>query len=285
VKQYSLVALALLVAALVTFVVARVLGLLGSAPSAMQRPLVVAGATLAAGQPIEAAQIKLVSWPVGQVPEGAFDKTDAVVGRVARQTVYAGELLIEPKLAPVDAKGGLASTIETGKRAISIKVNEVIGVAGFALPGSYVDVLVSAKDDAHQPFSTTVLTRIKLLAVAQETEADQATGKPKPKMVNAVTLELTPAEAEKLDLARSIGSLSLVLRNDSDITDVETAGTRLSDILRSESTVSAKPAAAPARTAASTGSHRSRPRVAPSNPDDVAAVTSIRGITRREELP
>ena len=273
-KQHSLVASALLLAALVTYVVARALGLVGGGVTAVNRSLVVATSTIAAGQPIEQAHLQLVPWPTEQVPEGAFDKLADLSGRVVRQTVYSGELLLEPKLAPVDARGGLSSTIESGKRAISVRVNDVVGVAGFALPGSYVDVLVSAKDDAHQPFSTTVLTRVKVLAAAQETESDQGGAKPKPKVVNAVTLELTPLEAEKLDLARSIGVLSLVLRNDSDTVDVDSAGTRLNNILRGGSDVAVRPAA--------TGAAPARPR--PVARESVP-VTSIRGITRREELP
>jgi pilus assembly protein CpaB len=276
VKQHSLIALALVLAALVTFVVARALGLVGTGSSAAPRTTVVAATTIGAGQPIQSTHIKLVPWPADQAPEGVFDKASAVVGRVVRQTIYPGELLLEPKLAPMDARGGLSATIENGKRAISVKVNEVIGVAGFALPGSYVDVLVSAKDQANQPFSTTVLSRIKVLAAAQETQSSQA-DQTKPKTVNAVTLELTPGEAEKLDLARSIGSLSLVLRNDSDTGDAETGGTRLNHILRGE--VAAAPAGP-------TASAPARPRVNSTQRSEVhGAITSIRGITRREELP
>jgi pilus assembly protein CpaB len=146
-------------------------------------------------------------------------------------------------------------------------VNDVVGVAGFALPGSFVDVLVSAKDASDVPFSTTVLTRVKVLAVAQETQADQM----KPKVVNAVTLELTPPEAEKLDLARSIGALSLVLRNENDAADVESAVTRLNDILRASQPA---PAAAAPKTAA--------PRPVRS---ESSTVTSIRGISKRQEQP
>ena len=103
----------------------------------------------------------------------------------------------------------------------------MIGVAGFALPGSYVDVLVSARDARNEPFSKIVLGRVKVLAVAQETAADPA----KPKVVNAVTLELTPAESERLDLARSVGSLSLALRNELDRAQLTSAGARLDDLM------------------------------------------------------
>lgn len=275
-KLSTLIAAVLALAMLVTYLVASSLGLVSSGSSAAPKSMVMAAATIGAGQRIEASQIKLVPWSNNLAPEGVIESSAAAVGRVARQTIYAGEYLIEPKLAPTTARGGLSSTIETGKRAISVRVNEVVGVAGFALPGSYVDVLVSAKDQANQPFSTTVLSRIKVLAAAQETQSSQA-DQTRPKTVNAVTLELTPGEAEKLDLARSIGSLSLVLRNDSDTGDAETGGTRLNHILRGE--VAAAPAGP-------TASAPARPRVNSTQRSEVhGAITSIRGITRREELP
>ncbi|MGV0959958.1 MAG: Flp pilus assembly protein CpaB [Limnohabitans sp.] len=263
-KQLSLTAIALFLGALATFFVARALGLMGPTASSVDVSLVVAASTINAGQSIESAQLKQVAWPKNNVPEQAFTKPSLLIGRIAKQTIYAGDLLLEPKLAGADSKGGLAATIEAGKRAISVRVNDVVGVAGFALPGSYVDVLVSAKDAANVPFSTTVLTRIKVLAVAQETETDPS----KAKVVKAVTLELTPTEAEKLDLARSIGALSLVLRSENDEADVDSTGTRLDDILRSGNRPVVR---APVKPASA--------QVAPT------AVTSIRGITKRQEQP
>jgi pilus assembly protein CpaB len=139
-----------------------------------------------------------------------------------------GEPVLESRLSPVDVKGGLSATLAPGKRAITVRVNDVIGVAGFALPGSWVDVLVSARDARNEPFSKIVLERVKVLAVAQETAGDPA----KPKVVSAVTLELTPAESERLDLARSVGSLSLALRNELDRNIPASMGTRLEDLMR-----------------------------------------------------
>jgi Flp pilus assembly protein CpaB len=160
VKQLALTAIALLLGALATFFAAQSMGLLGPSAASSEVMLVVAAAPIAAGQVIESGQVKTMAWPRGKAPEQSFLKASAVVGRVAKHPIYPGELLLEPKLAAVDARGGLASTIESGKRAISVGVNEVVGVTGFALPGSYVDVLVSAKDAANAPFATTVLTRI-----------------------------------------------------------------------------------------------------------------------------
>ena len=169
-----------------------------------------------------------------------------------------GEPVLPGKLAPKTATGGLSSIIQEGKRAITVRVNEVIAVAGFALPGSYVDVLVSGKDADNQPFARTVLSRIKVLAVAQETTTDPD----KPKVVDAVTLELTPLESEKLDLARNIGKLSLVLRNEFDTSVINSAGVHLSDIVYTRSTGAtiSSPAAeaAPAKHTVATPSRQRR---------------------------
>jgi pilus assembly protein CpaB len=201
-----------------------------------------------AGKAITADQIKAIDWPSSAVPHDAYTRTSNVVGRIALVSMMPGEPVLPGKLAPKTATGGLSSIIPEGKRAITVKVNEVISVAGFALPGSYVDVLVSSKDANKQPFSRTVLSRVKVLAVAQETTADPD----KPKVVNAVTLELTPHEAEKLDLARNIGVLSLVLRNELDTGEINSAGVRLPDIIYSQSTraTTSSPAAQATRTVA-----------------------------------
>ena len=192
----------------------------------VDRKVLMAKMPIEAGAALAATQFQLVAWPSAKPPEGVFTDEKKLIGRVARQSMFPGELIVEAKLASLESKGGLASMITVGKRAISVRVNDVVGVAGFALPGNYVDILVSAKDGAGQPFSKTVLNHVKVLAIAQDTIADPS----KPKVVNAVTLELTPSEAEQLDLARSIGALSLVLRNEVDNLELRSGGASLKDI-------------------------------------------------------
>ncbi len=192
----------------------------------VDRKVLMAKMPIEAGAALAATQFQLVAWPSAKPPEGVFTDEKKLIGRVARQSMFPGELIVEAKLASLESKGGLASMITVGKRAISVRVNDVVGVAGFALPGNYVDILVSAKDGTGQPFSKTVLNHVKVLAIAQDTTADPA----KPKVVNAVTLELTPSEAEQLDLARSIGTLSLVLRNEIDSLELKSGGASLKDI-------------------------------------------------------
>ena len=227
-KLPLLAAIALTLGAMAAFIVARQL----SVPQTSGSRVVIVEQPIGAGKTIKADQIKTIDWPGSTLPKDAASRTTDVVGRIALVSMIPGEPVLPGKLAPKTATGGLSSIIPEGKRAITVHVNEVIAVAGFALPGSYVDVLVSGKDTDNQPFSRTVLSRIKVLAVAQETTADPA----KPKVVNAVTLELTTHESEKLDLARNIGVLSLVLRNELDTSETSSAGVRLSDIVSPQST-------------------------------------------------
>jgi pilus assembly protein CpaB len=140
--------------------------------------------------------------------------------------------------------------IAEGKRAMTVRVNDVVGVAGFALPGNYVDVMVNAQQDQDhgtdtRQISKTVLERVLVLAVAQEAGRDDT----KPKVVSAVTLELSPADAETLDLARSVGTLSLVLRNQVDKQAVPTRGITKHELFGGVAPA-LKPAARPQRPAA-----------------------------------
>jgi pilus assembly protein CpaB len=176
--------------------------------------------------------LQLADWPSSSVPPGAYSDINVLDGRVVKTSLQRGEPVIESKLAPVGTKGGLSAVVTEGKRAITVRVNDVVGVAGFALPGNYVDIMVSTQQDhsggnsKDQTISKIVLEKILVLAVAQEASRDET----KPKVVNAVTLEVTPEQAEKLDVARSVGTLSLVLRNQMDGDDARTAGARKQDL-------------------------------------------------------
>lgn len=225
-------------------IVAVVLGarwVAGQASMSTQQ-IVVAASDIELGSVLNASMLQLVRWPANSIPSGTISDIATLDGRVVRSGLLRGEPLVEGKLAPVGTKGGLSAVIGSGKRAITVKVNEVIGVAGFALPGNYVDVLVNVHDDHDKPISKIVLERMLVLAVAQEAGRDET----KPKVVSAVTLEVTPEEAEKLDLARSIGSLSLALRNQVDQNRAETSGVRQSDLLQVRGMPEAVPRAAPA---------------------------------------
>jgi len=216
----------------------------------------VAAIDLNIGQQIQAEHVKMIDWPSGSVPAGAFADPALLKERVTRIGVLRDEPLLETKLAPKGTKGGLSAVIAEGKRAITVRVNDVVGVAGFALPGNYVDVIVSTKDESkskdEQNISKIVLEKILVLAVGEEASRDET----KPKVVKAVTLEVTPQEAEAIDLARSVGQLSLVLRSQVDTASVKTAGITKDVLLGVQPpapptpVVSAKPPPRPAKPAA-----------------------------------
>lgn len=189
--------------------------------------IVVAALDIDVGTRLTPAMLKTIDWPSGSIPEGVFRDAALLDSRVVKVNLQRGEPLMEGKLAPEGTAGGLSGVIADGKRAITVRVNDVVGVAGFALPGSQVDILVNIKDDHKNPISKIVLEQILVLAVAQDLGRDES----KPKVVNAVTLEVTPEEAERLDLARSVGTLSLVLRNQIDKSLGATAGVRTHDLL------------------------------------------------------
>jgi len=165
-----------------------------------------------------------------------------VQDRVLKVGLLRGDAVLDRKLAPAGTQGGLSAVIAEGKRAMTVRVNDVVGVAGFALPGNYVDVMVNAQqekgrgNEGPNQISMTVLEQVLVLAVAQEASRDDT----KPKVVSAVTLELAPEDAEKLDLARSVGTLSLVLRNQLDKKSVATNGVTKNQLLRLRDVVEAK---------------------------------------------
>jgi pilus assembly protein CpaB len=218
--------------------------------------VVVAAVDIELGSKVNAEMLSTLDWPSGAVPPGAFKDVRELQDRIVKVSVMRGEPLLERKLAPLGTLGGLSAVIAEGKRAMTVRVNDVVGVAGFALPGNYVDVMVNAQQEksggeAGKQISKTVLERVLVLAVAQEAGRDDT----KPKVVSAVTLELSPADSEKLDLARSVGTLSLVLRNQIDQKSVATAGVTKNELFGDNQApapklaVARKPRPAPARRA------------------------------------
>jgi pilus assembly protein CpaB len=208
-------------------------------------PVVVANRDISAGQVLDPALLDVVKWPRGAVPQGALADPALLVGRVPRTALVRGEPVLAAKLTPEGSRGGLAAVIAPGHRAITVRVNEVIGVAGFALPGNFVDVLVSAQDDSQgaRMVSRIVLERILVLAIAQEATRDET----RPKVVSAVTLQVTPQEAERLDLARNIGQLSLALRNQGDSISAAGRGVSRAELLGLNETKASPPVVSESR--------------------------------------
>lgn len=231
--------------------------------------VVVATKDLDLGEAISPQMLQPIAWPAGTQPVGSFTDAKQLEGRVVRSSIYKGEPVLEPKLAPEGTKAGLDSIIKPGHRAITVKVNEVVGVAGFLAPGSYVDLLVNIDDNKEATISRVVLERIMVLAVAQEARRPDDT---KARVVNAVTLEVTPDQAERIDLARNVGTLSLMLRNQVDTEDSTTAGITRKDLFGDPPPVADAPAAKPARRVVV---RRASPARAPVDPGQTVEV--IRG--------
>ncbi|WP_332876037.1 Flp pilus assembly protein CpaB [Massilia sp. S19_KUP03_FR1] len=218
-------------------------------PSNSSGRIVVASTDINLGQRLTPEMVKMADWPADSVPKNAFVDPTKLNGRVLKSSVLLGEPLSEAKLAPAGTLGGLSALITEGKRAITVRVNDVVGVAGFALPGNYVDIIVSTQKEAtgeatqrERNISKIVLERILVLAVAQEVNRDET----KPRVVNAVTLEVTPAQAETLDLARSVGTLSLALRNQVDPHAADTLGATKLTLLPAAAAPAPVPAKLPA---------------------------------------
>ena len=246
-------AIGLILLALLTGLAAAVYaaGWISKQGSIASNKVVVAAVDIELGSRVNPQMLTTVDWPSGSVPSGSFSDIKALEDRVVKVGVLRGEAIMEGKLAPVGTQGGLSAVIATGKRAMTVRVNDVVGVAGFALPGNYVDVMVNAQQEKGRgeealQISKTVLEKVLVLAVAQEANRDDT----KPKVVSAVTLELSLEDSEKLDLARSVGTLSLVLRNQMDKTTVATDGITKGQLFGAKEIVqvaATAPAPAPAR--------------------------------------
>ena len=199
-------------------------------PGSQTRMVVVAAVPVTYGTILRAEHLKAVIWPA-DAPQGAFSRVDAVVGRALIVEAIADEPIFEGKLAPVDSAGGLSAVIPRGKRAVSVRVNEIIGVAGFVLPRTRVDILVSInpQGDKAKAASKLILQNVEVLAAGQKTERDE---EGKPQTVNVITVVVDPKEAEKLTLASHEGELQLALRNSLDMESVLTPGAILGPMVQ-----------------------------------------------------
>jgi pilus assembly protein CpaB len=225
-----------------------VLASVHSQPQAVGAKLLVAVRDLGTGELIGAADVKEVNWS-GEVPATALARIDAVAGRGAIAPIYAGEPILEGRLAPRGAGAGLAATIPVGKRAVALRVNEVVGLAGFVMPGMRVDVIVAGNvpgsaNPMSGTLSRTVLQNIEVLSAGQNIDKN-ASGKPEAAQV--VNLLVTPEQAETLSLAGSETKVQLVLRNPLDTQEAATPGTSVARLFgqKEEAPAPVKPVAAP----------------------------------------
>jgi len=165
-------------------------------------------------QKIEMAQLKIVQWPSGSVPAGAFTEVAQVEGKIANGRIYANEPVSEGRVGEHQGGSSLATMVAANMRAVTVRVNDVIGVAGFLLPGNRIDVIATRKggDSNGRTHSQTILQNLRVLAVDQTS----ASAGDKPVVVRAVTLEMTPRQAERLVKATEEGNVQLALRNPTD---------------------------------------------------------------------
>lgn len=235
----------------------------------------IATKTLPVGTMVGPSDVKLVPWPASSPVAGGYTKVEEVVNRGLIAPVVENEPITATKLAPSEAGAGLAPMIATGMRAISVKVNEVIGVAGFVVPGTRVDVVVTIgkQDDS---VSRVIVSNAQVLTAGTKYDQDQAKdGKPVPSSV--VTLLVTPPDAERIALASTEGSIMLALRNPLDDTTAETKGMRLTSLMGAPDPV-------PVVRVARGVPRASLPLPAPPSPPSIYSVETIRAAKRVSEV-
>jgi pilus assembly protein CpaB len=195
------------------------------------RHVVVATANLSLGRQLRREDLTTVDWPASAIPEGAFEDPAAIVERGLIVSVVKNEPILPAKLASKEAGSGLPPIIPAGQRALSVRVNEVIGVAGYVLPGTHVDVLTTANPSSRAEDVTTkvVLSNVEVLTAGTRMEQDTNDGKPI--QVSVVTLLVTPEQAERLTLASTEGKIQLALRNPMDTASPETPGIRTGGLM------------------------------------------------------
>src|SRR5256712_1126324 len=252
----------------------------------------VAKVAIPVGTKIIPEQVMMVQFPKESTPDGTFANAEKLTGRVAIANIAPREPITESRLAPEGTAGGLSAVIPEGYRAMTVKVDDVVGISGFIMPGTLVDVVVVIDPANHagmqDPISKIVLQNIKVLANGQN--IDKPDNQREANSVKAVTLQVTPEQAEKLALASSEGKLQLVMRNSVDQGDEKTSGVNKRGLLSAERAMPApdpgslkrehprtnKPAPRPAHTKA-----EARPTASPAPQAPRASVEMIEGAKKR----
>jgi pilus assembly protein CpaB len=212
-----------------TFAIHRYVSIKTTIPVAATQQVIVAAADISPGTSLSSQLVKKDSWPLKVVPPKSASSMGDIEGRVVMVPIPQGSAILFSMLAPEGTAAGLSGILPDGKRALTVKVDEVAGVGGFIHPGDHVDVLVDLPiKDATEHFSKTILHDISVLTIGQ---IWQQKGDNKPVVVNTVTLELTPHESEVLNLASNEGKIRLALRNRNNKTVAETEGVTTSFLL------------------------------------------------------
>jgi pilus assembly protein CpaB len=229
--------LALALGAFVSFSVYRTLQTRTATSTEPTADVVVAATDLNVGAKIEERDVRLAKFPLTNIPPGAFTKRSDVLSRGVIIPISRGEFILPSKVAGKDV-AGMQGLIPRGMRAVSVRVNEVVAVAGFVQPGTRVDVLLTGNPGGtSQPQTTTVLENIPVIAAGQKLERNSAG---EPTMTPVITLLVSPDDAQKLTLAQSQGHIQLALRNPTDTEQEDLSATK-TDVLYKNVAVAAPP--------------------------------------------
>ena len=231
----------------------------------------VAGSDLDIGDEITKDSVRLIEWPSNAAPANGISDPNEVIGRGLVMPMIQNEPFLELKLAPKDAGAGLPPAIPPGLRAVSVKVNEVIGVAGYVLPGTHVDVVATVNPTQNSTDVTSKVILTNVLVLAAGTKIEQGEKDKKPIAVSVVTMLVDPEQAERLTLASTEGKIQLALRNPLDKTTPNTPGIKTKGLLGAQATTP--------RAIARPGT------VVPvAGPSDLPTVEVIRGDKRAREV-
>jgi pilus assembly protein CpaB len=208
-------AIAATIAFLFSVYIYRTIERITNMKSTPMKQIVVADRPIQLGTRLDATNLRVISWPADDSMAGSFMRVEDCAGRAALANLAGNEPVLESKLAPKEAGAGLPATIPEGMRAVSVAVNEVNGVAGFVIPGTMVDVLVTGRlsgntADPNNNITRVILENVRVLAAGQQVEQDR---EGKPQKVPVVTLLVTPEDATKLTMASTEGKIQLALRN------------------------------------------------------------------------
>jgi pilus assembly protein CpaB len=210
--------------------------------------VLVADMDLPVGTELRPEHLRPVAWPVASLPEGAFKDPKLLEGKVAAVRVYKGEVILATKLAGAENSSGLSALLPAGMRAVAVKVDDVVGVAGFIHPGDLVDVIATLRTEGSGPttVSKVILQNIKVIAVGKELD-NRSKAADKVVQATVATLMVDAEESERLALGASQGKLLLTLRGPGDVDDVATRGVNANSLLARELPAAPAPVAAHAR--------------------------------------
>ncbi|HUP90327.1 MAG TPA: Flp pilus assembly protein CpaB [Longimicrobiales bacterium] len=201
--------------------------------------VVIAARDLAPGTTVSQADVKIAQWPANLMPSSPARSVDEVVGRGVVAPIYQGEPVMAGRLGANGAGAGLPVLLAAGERALSVRVDDVIGVAGFIQPGSHVDVLVSAREGG-EPSANVVLQDVRVLATGQHLQPDTIRSE---QAAAVITLAVTPEQAELLTLAANEGRIQLALRHPLDSAPAKTTGASMAQLMRNAKPVVIAPRA------------------------------------------